>query len=31
MSLGEDAQSSEPGLNPYPDGSSSVGVQFQIV
>lgn len=28
MSFGEDAQSSEPGLNPYPDSFSFAGVQF---
>lgn len=26
MSLGEDGQSSEPGLKPYPDCSSTVGI-----
>lgn len=31
LSLGEDAPSPEPGLNPYPDSYSSVGGQFQIV
>lgn len=30
MSVGEEAQSSEPGLNPYPDSSSSVGVKVSV-